>query len=216
MFRKTTFIIAAAIAASLAQANDFITFTGVNEGYSGGVQFTLKGVDTPNYFAGKLNFDSQNGSSTGSDHFTSFCTDMEHIISSGDTYEVKSPQYTKNFATGSNLWGAGNILAKTFYAVVGDGNKTAAAQIAIWKATYDGASVDYTTGNLKAKNVDAGILSQAVVYGSYFSAATEGAIYLERIGNNGQHQMTVVPEPASMSALALGVGSILARRRRKR
>ncbi len=187
----------------VAQAN--ITFLSADIGQSVSIKYNsvVKGV-----FAGKLKFRDTATNKT----FLSVCCDLQHFISSGQSYNVNT---LGTAAQSGGLKLAGNIVAAMFTGATTN-LQAAALQLAVWEATYDGVSngtqPNFGNGVFEA-TISGSLLNQAKTY--YSAISTPGnALYLKPSPTNGgQAQMTAVPEPATMLVIA---GALLARRARRK
>lgn len=137
-----------------------------------------------------------------------FCVDLDHIINYNQTYTYE-------------LWLAyGRVGAllnlNSFIAAPDLNNKAAGFQVAMWEIAHDHSlgNPDNLNGNVFQYNQSATIAGYA---NSLLSATTGQAgyyYYLRSIEQNKTQDLAMVPEPASMAALATGVIGLIARRRR--
>ena len=173
-------------------------------GYNGGV------------YTGKLLF---NESSLG--NIETMCADTVNVFppptSWNDTL-FNTNTYSPNIAL------AGNIVALDFNSAVST-DQQVGLQTAIWEAVYDGVtdgavtfatfSADLTAGNFTS-NISGAALADAYTYFQDRTIAGN-AIFIKAgvgpDGSPGQDQITPVPEPASMAALAVGAVALLRRRK---
>lgn len=179
-----------------------VKFKSTSVGQSAGITFF---GNNKNVFAGKLKF--QNVAS-GSQFFT-VCADIANQITAGMVYRVENQLAS---ASPLGIAKAGRIVAKHFTSA-NTNEKAAALQLAVWEAIYDtGSSPSFSSGNFKA-NVSTSVKNQAYSYYSAISTPGE-ALYMKAVpADCGQSQLTVVPEPTALGALALGAALIIRRKK---
>lgn len=154
--------------------------------------------------------------STGSGSIVTYCADLTAgLNTNSNPYTVGMVDMSAN--TGIAL--AAKIIATNFTSAT-TADQQAGLQLAIWDAIYDnGAS--FTSGSGAFQTVS-GINSATLNFASqYFTAGknaanTNNVELFKATGAGGQDQLHVVPEPASMAALGLGIVGIIRRRRNKK
>ena len=143
---------------------------------------------------------------------STYCADaLSRLNSASNSYNVSQ----LNLSLNTNLGKAGTILANNQAGAI-TAAQQAGLQLAVWEAIYDGgATFDASNAGFKAQNVSSEILGFASqYYATYSTTPTNSVTYFGSTGAGGQSQMTAVPEP--MTVAALGMGSlVLLRRRRK-
>lgn len=201
----TLAILAACSSLSLASIN--LHVNGLEGGLSSTVHVNYNG-NNHDFSAGP-----QSGHLGASPDFRMFCVDLDHTVSPGSDYPV-NPQYIPT------LGNAGMTLAAKLYnsfaGGIADATDGAGLQLAIWEAVVDNGVVDFSNGNFKDNGTSAGILAKANFYLANVGS-NDAAYFLDAVHVDNQNQSMIgpVPEPASMSVLALGVAGLLRRRNKK-
>ncbi|MBI5706779.1 MAG: PEP-CTERM sorting domain-containing protein [Armatimonadetes bacterium] len=179
-----------------------ITFNGSNNSWN-----------DSNVTAGKLKFEDPTNACGLGTSFQTVCVDLDHYLD-GNFFSVDCQS---TFGMGGGIEMAGKI-ARAFFSAAGNNSANSAAlQVAVWEAVYDGVAnggvADFSSGAFKCSS--ASILAQATAYYAAASNPTGNSLLLKPVpqGSRGQAQITPVPEPASFAVLGLG---LLAATRRKR
>ncbi len=195
---------------AVAQA-DPLKFTGTNLSNTRSGSITVNGEGPRNVMIGKLNF------TTGTSTIETYCADALRTL---NTSFHDYTSLTVDTQASGNLALAGRIIAKS-YDGANTADQQAGLQLAIWSALYDGGTSFTANGsNFEVDGVSGGVLSYASTYYSqgknYIVPATKLVTLYSSQAHGAQSQMTVstVPEPATMTALALGAAAMLRRRRK--
>lgn len=205
-------LVAATALSAIASANTNLTFKGLD--YSGTPTGNVTFYDsalhkdvTENVYIGKLLFKS--GSST----IASVCADITSALDSNShSYSVSMT----NPLAGTNLSYAGDIVAADFNKA-NNATSGAALQLAVWSALYNGGNTFNANGSgFKVTGVSNTILQEAATYYKDINVKGSAEYFYTPGGCGGQSQLTVAPapEPASMAALVVGIGGLIARRRK--
>lgn len=201
--------VAALSGSARAQVNGTLDATYKRFELGGSGKVTLDGKEL-NIGVGKLGFDVANGGK-----FTSVCGDLLSTLD-GNSHSYALSLTPDDF---SPLGRAGKIVGSYFTAATTN-EQAQGLQLAVWKALYDnGAS--FSTGSRFTASADFGSVGTA---GSalnfaktYYDGAQSGrAVFAATGAGGGQSQLTPVPEPASLCALAIGGAALLRRRKAKR
>lgn len=196
-----------ACVAAFCPANAILTYMGTDCGEN----VTLAGIFNGGVFAGKLKFnDSLNACGVGF-NFLTVCADLQHTIGTGNQW---NPTCTLTGSMSANYALAGNIVDQYFNSAVLNPD-CAGLQLAVWEAIYDGGVFDLNNGNVQATG-SAGALAAAAFYYNNVSS-TNSAMFIDDFNQVpgtfiGQGQLTPVPEPGSMVALACGAAIVILRR----
>lgn len=209
MFKTKTFAAATLAGLCTFATAGTMTFQGVD---------SLAGVVTiggahynGQVYAGLLDF---NESSLG--NVQTVCVDLDHLISGGQVWPDTIFDSSSYGDTGIQL--AGNIVAADF-ANVHTADEAVGLQLAVWEVRYDGAAnsnPDFGSGAFTASGYSSDALTAANLFWQDRNTSAS-ATFIRNEDGLGQDQMrtTPVPEPASMTALALGTLGFLRRRSKK-
>lgn len=167
--------------------------------------------------AGELDWSRTGGSAAGVPaHFSTFCIELDETVKSGTNYTYN----LGNLLTGPTSVSGGmgsskaNLLAELYGRFLSgltqsDSNYAAAFQIAIWEIVTD-SNRNLSSGNFRVKN-----------QGSYYTqaqtmlSALNGSgpkLNLQALMQTCVQDQVYVPEPASLTRIALGVLSQMRRR----
>ena len=191
--------------AGSAQAID-LTFAGMSLPNALTASISVNGSSFTSVYAGQLKFTSSSGS------LSTYCADaLSFLNSSSHSYTTSSLTLTPD----TNLGKAATILSNNQAGAL-TAAQQAGLQLAIWEALYDGGTTfDASGAKFQAKGVSSEVLGFASsYYGSYCDPASNPVTHFGTNQSGGQSQMTAVPEP--MTVAALGLGSLVLLRRRKR
>lgn len=197
----------------------------IETGYGRSAKISINGGDSyRNVFGGVLNM--KYTGSTGSIILDAFCADPTVSMADGHfgvTRTDSSFRGTKGLHAGYLV----NKYAPGIFTGGGSGanrDQAFALQVALWEVlTESTGSYNVASGSFRVKNSDGTALtsSQKELINTYINDfGQQAATYYKAAVNNigkpcSQSVITPVPEPASMTALALGFGAILRRRRKK-
>lgn len=184
-------------------------FTGLKLGGAGKV--TIDGKEM-NLAVGKLGFDVNYGGKTTS--VLTVCASLTSMLDSG------SHGYGLNLTPSDfSAEGRAGKIVGTYFAQADTAEKAQGLQLAVWEALSDNGSTFDNGGRFRA-GTEFGAVSQqgsALYWANQYYAANSGqAAWLKTSAAGGQSQMTAVPEPASLCALAIGGAALLRRRRARR
>ena len=202
-------LVAAAQAQVGAIASVDAKFTGLKVGGAGKV--TINNSEM-NLGVGKLAFDVTAKGKTSS--ILTVCASLTSILNQ-DSHSYSLDLTPDDFTPEGR---AGKIVA-TYFGQADSAAKAQGLQLAVWEALADNGATFKNDGKFK---VDLGFGSageqgSALYYANQYYGATSGrAAWLKTSAHGGQSQMTPVPEPASLCALAIGGAALLRRRRAKR
>jgi hypothetical protein len=137
--------------------------------------------------------------------FVTFCVDLTHMITNGQSYQV-NPVFTSTLSATNVYREAGDVLDAGIKTAT-DKNHAAALQLAIWKTVY---------GNtFSASGVSSTVLSEENAYYTAGMKYKGNALFLQDTPTSkGQSQITCTPEPASLAVLGIGVFGLFFRRKR--
>ena len=186
------------------------------------INLHVNGLEGGLYDTVHVNYNSNNhdflsGPQTGhlgaGPDFRMFCVDLDHTVSPGSDYLVNPTSIPSMGNAGMTLAAK---LYNTFAAGITTSDEGAGLQMAIWEAVVDNAVVDFSNGNFKDNGTSGAIMMKA----NFFMAnvgMNDNAYFLDAVhdGDKNQSMIGPVPEPASMSVLAIGVAGLLRRRNKK-
>lgn len=192
------------------------TLNGVNLSKSVSIS-TDGGWHYSNVLAGELDWSRTGGSAAGvPSHFSTFCIELDETVKSGMnyTYNLGSLAAGPTSVSGGMGSSKANVLAELYGRFLSgltqsDSNYAAAFQIAIWEIVTD-SNRNLSSGKFRVKN-------QGSYYGqaqSMLSAINGGGprLNLQALLQTCVQDQVYVPEPASLTLIALGLLSQLRRR----
>lgn len=199
-------LIAGSLILASVGASANIKFLGTDLGNGLGINYNGNGM---NVFAGKLKFLNLNSNQ----QFLSVCGDLNNIISNGQQWNC-SPVLTSTM--GPNMQAAGHIVANAF-SLPTNNDEATGLQVAVWEAVYDASTnagtPDFTSGIFKS-GVSGTALAKAQQYYAFVNSPGDAIYYAPNPSNAGQGQLTPVPEPGTVIALATGAAALLRKRRK--
>ena len=158
---------------------------------------------------------------------TTYCIDLDHYISTGNTYTYTVQPDLKLAPTiGNNTAKVGAIteLFDRYYTQSLASTASASAfQLALWDLLYDGASRSLTAGRIQGNNAQAQSMLSSLGSGGYVNHDLAGSHLVALVSASGnQDQITVVPNPKAVPAppgvvlAGMGVGGLLLGRFRRK
>lgn len=202
------------ITLAILAACSSLSFAAINlhvNGLEGGLYDTVHvnyNGNNHDYYAGP-----QSGHLGAGPDFRMFCVDLDHTVSPGSDYPV-NPTFIPTMGNAGMSLAA--KLYNSFAGGISNNEEGAGLQMAIWEAVVDNGVVDFGNGNFKDNGTAANILAKANFYMANVGM-NDAAMFLDavHVENRNQSMIGPVPEPASMSILALGVAGLLRRRNKK-
>jgi hypothetical protein len=200
--------------ASISQAG-ILPITLDSLGAGDNVTITVNG-QSQGVFAGQFNMTFNEGTQI-SQSFNTFCIDIDHHVSMGQTYKVEQKDVS-GFPGGAG--GQMEYLFVTYGQGVLTNDQAAAVEIALWELSKGSDTFSYTANANVTALVNTYLLdSTGQSQAGFWQDASAQGDYLDRgqslIGppDFGSLQSSSVPEPSSLILLMLGAGGLSAFRR---
>lgn len=151
--------------------------------------------------------------------FNAYCVEVtEHISGGSQTHTDVSNLLGSTTVTGGVFFDAvrttriEKLWGTYFPTIAGNANRSAAFQLAQWEICFD-TDMNLAGGGTFTSSDSVAALAQSFLDGISNGSATQRQGMILLSGEGIQDQVTPVPEPASMTALALGAAAMLRRRK---
>jgi hypothetical protein len=170
--------------------------------------------NTSNTWAGLFNIGMTGAPADYPTQFRSFCVDLQHTISQGQSWDVN---LTPIPDPGLNNSGRIAYLYTSYAAGIASNDDAAGLQLAAWDVLIDGGD-GISTGNFQASNTTSGAVTAANGYLAASQGQSGTATWL--VSTNGSRQNLVgpqpVPEAGSLSLIGTALLPLLGFSRRRK
>ena len=146
---------------------------------------------------------------------TSYCIDLDHFISKGNTYQYTAQSDLKLAPTIGNdlakVSAINELFDRNYNSSLTSSTNSAAFQLALWELVYDGASSkSLSAGRIRANNTQAQNMLNSLGT-SYSNHDLAGSHLTALVSVKGaQDQITVVPNPPPVSGVPAPPALLLA------